>query len=44
MLAENLVDVSTPAEKKSAEHHLSIQYKVIDGDIINEPKGANVGG
>ncbi|XP_012570467.1 protein PHOTOPERIOD-INDEPENDENT EARLY FLOWERING 1 isoform X2 [Cicer arietinum] len=42
MLAENLVDVSTPAEKKSAEHHLSIQYKVIDGDIINEPKGANV--
>ncbi|MCI04674.1 protein PHOTOPERIOD-INDEPENDENT EARLY FLOWERING 1-like, partial [Trifolium medium] len=44
MLAENLVDAHTPAEKISAEHHMSIQCKDIDGDIINEPKEANVGG
>ncbi|XP_045807406.1 protein PHOTOPERIOD-INDEPENDENT EARLY FLOWERING 1 isoform X2 [Trifolium pratense] len=42
MLAENLVDAHTPAEKISAEHHMSIQCKDIDGDIINEPKEANV--
>lgn len=44
MLAENLVDAHTPAEKISAEHHTGIQCKDIDGDIINEPQEANVGG
>ncbi|XP_027363680.1 protein PHOTOPERIOD-INDEPENDENT EARLY FLOWERING 1 isoform X2 [Abrus precatorius] len=38
MLAENLVDAYKSAEKISVEHHLSIQDKNIDGDIINEPK------
>jgi len=44
MLAENLVDANAPAEKNSAEHQMSFQCKDIGGDIINEPKEANVGG
>lgn len=42
MLAENLVDANAPAEKNSAEHQMSFQCKDIGGDIINEPKEANV--
>jgi len=44
MLAENLVDANAPAEKNSTEHQMSFQCKDIGGDIINEPKEANVGG
>ncbi|TKY53265.1 PHOTOPERIOD-INDEPENDENT EARLY FLOWERING 1 [Spatholobus suberectus] len=42
MLAENLVDAYKPAENNSAEHHMSIQCKDVHGDIINEPKEADV--
>ncbi|KAK7278828.1 hypothetical protein RJT34_23866 [Clitoria ternatea] len=42
MLAENLVDPYKSSEKNSAEHHMSIQFRDVDGDIINEPKEANV--
>lgn len=44
MLAENLVDSYKPSEKNSAEHHMSIQYKDVNENIVNEPKEANVGG
>lgn len=44
MLAENLVDAYKPVENNSPDHHLSSQYKDVDGDIVNEPKEANVGG
>lgn len=43
MLAENLVDAYKPAENNSAEHHMNVQCKYVHGDIINEPKEANVG-
>lgn len=42
MLAENLVDAYKPAENNSAEHHMNVQCKYVHGDIINEPKEANV--
>ncbi|KAL9319263.1 hypothetical protein ACSQ67_015780 [Phaseolus vulgaris] len=42
MLAENLVDTHKSGENNSAEHHMSIQHKDVHGDVINEPKEADV--
>ena len=43
MLAENLVDTHKSGENNSAEHHMGIQHKDVHGDVINEPKEADVG-
>ncbi|CAJ1967449.1 unnamed protein product [Sphenostylis stenocarpa] len=43
MLAENLVDgPHKSGENNSVEHHISIQRKEVHGDVINEPKEADV--